>query len=291
MLASAGEAPSGAQWAAEVKWDGWRAQLRWDGSKLCVRTRPGRDCTAEVPELASIGAALGNRPVLLDGELVCFGDDGRPDFAALGDRMRPGDRTRTRARPATFLAFDVLHLDGLAARTLPYSARRELLAELALDGPAWRTPEHYPGGVGELLTVTAEHELEGIVAKRLDSVWRPGARSSSWVKVKHRRSVIYTVTAWQPGDAGELDAYGISRTDDAGQLVPVGSVSFGLTGDERARLRARAAELELPARRRGRWRPLQPLVRVEVAHHGSPAGPLRDPVLRAVLDDATRKPR
>ncbi len=60
----------------EVKWDGIRAQLRFDGQRLCVRSRSGRDCTTEFPELAVIREQLRGRSVLLDGELVCLGADG-----------------------------------------------------------------------------------------------------------------------------------------------------------------------------------------------------------------------
>jgi len=104
MLASAGAAPTAAGWAFEVKWDGMRAQLPYDGRRVCVRSRPGRDCTAEFPELAAIAATLGGRRVIIDGELVCLDHDGRPDFAALRARLglRSGSRS-TRVAPGTLV--------------------------------------------------------------------------------------------------------------------------------------------------------------------------------------------
>jgi bifunctional non-homologous end joining protein LigD len=72
MLARTGPVPKGEGWAVEVKFDGIRLQLRHDGRRVCVRSRPGRDCTEEFPELAAVGAALGRHRVLLDGELVCL---------------------------------------------------------------------------------------------------------------------------------------------------------------------------------------------------------------------------
>jgi bifunctional non-homologous end joining protein LigD len=121
----------------EVKFDRMRLQLRRDGRAVCLRSRPGRDCSEEFPELAAIAGALGHDRVLLDGELVCLGADGSPDFAGLRKRLRAsGDKARRHAEraPATFLAFDVLHLDGHSTRELPYERRRELLLDLALDG-------------------------------------------------------------------------------------------------------------------------------------------------------------
>jgi bifunctional non-homologous end joining protein LigD len=121
--------PKDTDWALEVKFDGMRAQLRWDGRSLCVRSRPGRYCTGEFPELGGLAEALGRRRAILDGELVCFADDGNPDFERLRGRLRTNGQATLHAAtsaPATFLAFDLLHLDGRSALGLPYSARREL---------------------------------------------------------------------------------------------------------------------------------------------------------------------
>ncbi len=76
MLACAGDPPEDDAWAIEVKVDGMRAQLRLDGSKLCIRSRPGRDCTTEFPELDEIRSGLHRRRVILDAELVCLDTDG-----------------------------------------------------------------------------------------------------------------------------------------------------------------------------------------------------------------------
>jgi ATP-dependent DNA ligase len=133
MLARNGPVPVGEGWAVEVKFDGMRLQLRRDGRAVCLRSRPGRNCSEEFPELAAIAGVLGRHRVLLDGELVCLGADGSPDFASLRRRLRaPADKARRHAErwPATFLAFDLLHLDGHSTRELPYERRRELLLKL-----------------------------------------------------------------------------------------------------------------------------------------------------------------
>jgi ATP dependent DNA ligase domain len=83
MLLTAGAVPDGDSWSLEVKWDGCRAQLRYDGRTVTLRTRSGRECSDDFPELLFIADALGKRRVILDGELVCLRDDGRPDFAWL----------------------------------------------------------------------------------------------------------------------------------------------------------------------------------------------------------------
>jgi bifunctional non-homologous end joining protein LigD len=116
---------------------------------------------------------------------VCFADDGSPDFERLRSRLRSTGQAALRASasaPATFLAFDLLHLDERPTLGLPYSVRRELLQELELEGPAWQTPRNFVGQPGAALAATLERDLEGVVAKRLNSRYQPAhetARGSS----------------------------------------------------------------------------------------------------------------
>jgi bifunctional non-homologous end joining protein LigD len=293
MLARIGPIPGGDGWAVEVKFDGMRCQLRRDARAVCLRSRPGRDCTEEFPELAAIQSALGRHRVLLDGELVCLGADGNPDFASLRRRLRaPPDKARRHAErsPVVYLAFDLLHLDGRSMRELPYERRRELLLDLALDdGPRWRTPRHFVGESERVLAATRDRGLEGVVAKRLGSPYLPGARNGAWVKHKHRRTESFPVTGWSPRERRRPESLLLARVGADGRLEPAGSVPLVL-GDGRAdEIRGRLEGLMLPPTRRGpRIRRLAPALRAEVAFHGPSRGPVRDPLLRAVaaLDPA-----
>ena len=124
MLLTPGAVPGGEAWALEIKWDGCRAQLRYDRRSVSLRTRNGRECSADFPELAEIASVLGERRVTVDGELVCLDSDGRPDFARLRRRLVGAARTRP---PVMLQVFDVLHLDDRSTRALPYRERRALL--------------------------------------------------------------------------------------------------------------------------------------------------------------------
>jgi bifunctional non-homologous end joining protein LigD len=286
MLARTGPMPSGDGWAVEVKFDGMRLQLRRDGHAVCLRSRPGRDCSDEFPELAAIAGALGRRRVLLDGELVCLGADGNPDFASLRRRLRAlADNARLNAEraPATFLAFDLLHLDGRSTRELPYERRRELLVDLALDGPCWRTPRHFVAATDRVLAATREHGLEGVVAKRLGSPYLPGARNGAWVKHKHRRTESFLVSGWSPAERRRPESLLLARAGPDG-LEPAGSVPLVLADGQTDDVRRQLETLLLPATRRGqRVRRLEPgMIRATVAFHGPTRGPVRDPILRAV---------
>jgi bifunctional non-homologous end joining protein LigD len=136
------------RWVLEVKWDGIRCQLRFDGRRPCLRSRTGRECTAEFPDVDVIREQLRGRQVVLDGELVCLAADGKPDFAALRGRIgRRGAGVAIAAArtPVALVVFDVLHLDGRAVRELEYWRRRELLGELLVAGPGVLVPRHFVG--------------------------------------------------------------------------------------------------------------------------------------------------
>ena len=163
MLATAGPLPADeAAYAFEPKWDGFRALVSVDG-RVKVRSRQGKDLGRCCPELAALPGVLDTR-VLLDGELVAFGPNGQPSFDLM--LARRGGRHSV---PVCFMVFDVLWADGSSLVDLPYEDRRHALEQLKLDGPYWRATPAYVGRGSELLAATQEHNLEGLVAKRLGS--------------------------------------------------------------------------------------------------------------------------
>lgn len=279
MLLASGPLPAGPDWALELKWDGCRAQLRYDGRGVSLRTRAGRECVADFPELKEIRVALGSRRATLDGELVCLRPDGRPDFSLLRRRL-VGDRRRP--SPVILQIFDVLHLDG-STRSLPYRERRTLLDELQLDGPAWRTPRVLRSGdPAEFLHRLEELGLEGAVAKRLDSRYAPGRRSRAWIKHKLRRHERLFATGVRRTSEGETDAVFVARRQADGSVAGAGSIELGLARELVEQLEDRLRPL--PARRRGMvtWYPAE--VSMIASVHGLPDSPVRDAILREVID-------
>lgn len=187
MLASSGLIRGEADdYAFEPKMDGWRAIVSVAAGRLTVRTRNGHDVTASVPELGSLSDLFFGRSVVLDGELVAH--TGTPSsFYRLSGRMAARRaiavataRSRT---PATFVAFDVLWVDGDVTRA-SYRERREMLESFDIKGPAYCTVSSFPGAGAELFAACDAMKLEGLVAKRLDSRYEQGVRSKSWVKAK-----------------------------------------------------------------------------------------------------------
>jgi bifunctional non-homologous end joining protein LigD len=276
MLLTSGPISESAGWTFEVKWDGCRAQLRYDARSVSVRTRTGRECSEEFPELAAIAEVLGRRCVTLDGELVCLRGDGRPDFAPLRRRLAGSARN---PQPVTLQVFDVLHLDGYSTRSLPYRERRTVLDELRLYGPAWRTPASVVVDTpDEFVARVAEFGLEGVIAKRLDSRYLPGRRSRAWMKHKLRRDERLAVTGIRRSPEGRAEAIFVARRMQNGSTRSAGAIEFGLRREIVEDLEQRLAGL--PGRRRGAitWYPAD--VSVVASLHGLPDGPVRDATLR-----------
>jgi ATP-dependent DNA ligase len=162
------------RWVLEPKFDGWRVIVAIDDG-VRVWTRRGHDVTQRLPELGGLADAIDTR-VVLDGELVA-GQGRASDFYGVLPRV-------ARSAPLSFVAFDVLAYDGTPVINEPYSRRRELLDGLGLRDDTWCTAPPLFGSVLDVLSVCAEHDVEGIVAKRTDSRYRPGERSTDWLKLK-----------------------------------------------------------------------------------------------------------
>ncbi|GAA3126426.1 ATP-dependent DNA ligase [Streptomyces echinatus] len=247
MLATPGRLPPAAQdarWAYETKQDGQRVMvyLPGDGTVL-LRARSGEVITAAYPELRPLGAALGTTPAVLDGEVLALDEQGRADFQLLQSRMglahAPARAARRAARvPVHLVLFDVPYLTEPLVR-LPYVRRRARLEELGLAGPYWSTPGAVTGHGAEALRATREHGLEGLVCKRLDSVYEPGVRSRAWIKIRNMRAEDVIVGGWLPGKGrltGLPGAVLVGQRDADGRLRYVGGVGTGWSEAERVRL-------------------------------------------------------
>jgi bifunctional non-homologous end joining protein LigD len=245
-LSKAGIPTNEDDWTFEFKWDGIRAICFWDGSRIRFETRNLRDVTRSWPELEALGAALGDRPAILDGEIAALDDAGRPSFQRRQERMHVADRNvavQLASRvPASYLVFDVLHLDGTDLMPLPWTERRPFLDRLELAGPSWSTTPSMPGHGTELLEIVRERRMEGVICKKLDSTYVPGARSRSWLKVKLQQSDEFVVGGWQGGEgrrSGRIGSLLLGVPNDGGGLDYVGNVGTGFTDKELARLQAR----------------------------------------------------
>jgi bifunctional non-homologous end joining protein LigD len=185
------------QWLFEIKWDGART-LAWiaDG-KVRLRSRAGNDVTLQYPELVSLLRRISAKRALLDGEIVVLDDDGRSDFERMQQRMnvhRPSPDLCARF-PVTYYLFDLVHCDGYDLRQVPLLERKEFLRRLLEPGREIRFSDHQLERGKELFELARQNNLEGIVGKRVDSVYVT-ARSQNWVKVKATKTLDVVVGGW-----------------------------------------------------------------------------------------------
>jgi bifunctional non-homologous end joining protein LigD len=133
--------------------------------------------------------------------------------------------------PATYLVFDVLHLDGRSLVDEPYVERRRILESLQLSGPSWQTPPHFEGDGESVLAASKAQGLEGVLAKRLDSRYYPGKRSDCWLKIKNLRTQEVVIGGWKPGEGRRAGAIGSLLLGVPGRdgLDYVGHVGTGFT--------------------------------------------------------------
>jgi bifunctional non-homologous end joining protein LigD len=304
MLARPGSPPAGrlAEWAVEMKWDGVRALAFIESGQVRLVSRAGQDISATYPDLAGLGRAVTGGQALLDGEIVAF-TDGRPDFEALQPRMHVASADAafrlSATIPVTYLAFDALQADGVRLTPLPYRERREILNTLISNGPRWLAPPNFPGpDLDAVRAASVANGLEGVVAKRLDSVYEPGARPGSWLKVKNQLSQEVVVAGWKPGQGNRTGLVGsllVGVHSSSGSLLYAGHVGTGFSDSVLRMLTRRLDVLRRPDSpfdgpvppeyaRPAVW--VEPRLVIDVEfHRWTRAGRMRAPAYRGLRDD------
>ncbi|HUY67110.1 MAG TPA: non-homologous end-joining DNA ligase [Acidimicrobiales bacterium] len=310
MLATEGPLPTDTgEWAFEFKWDGIRVLVWVDGGRARAISRGGNDITGSFPELRELGEAIGSDQVLLDGEIVVFDQDGRHSFSRLQHRLQvasPKDAARAALKdPASLVIFDLLHRNGRSFIGSSYDERRSELERLAPAGPSWAvTPSFTDHAAEEVFRSAVQMGMEGVVAKRRSSVYRPGVRSRNWVKVKARRTQEVVIGGLTPGQGDRRSTFGalllgLPSAERKGTLSYVGKVGTGFTRRAREDLLAELQSLARstspfdqslpPSFEKGAtWARPQLVGEVEF-REWTPDGRLRHPVWRGVRVDKSAK--
>jgi bifunctional non-homologous end joining protein LigD len=304
MLALPGSPPPGrlADWSVEMKWDGVRALAFVEAGRVRLVSRTGKDISATYPDLAPLGGAVPGGQALLDGEIVAF-TDGRPDFEALQPRMHVSSADAayrlSSLIPVSYLAFDVLQADGVRLFSRSYAERRKKLNTLISNGPRWLVPPNFPGpDLDAVRAASVANGLEGVVVKRLDSLYEPGARSGDWLKVKNQLSQEVVVAGWKPGQGNRTGLVGsllVGVHSSSGSLLYAGHVGTGFSDAVLRMLTSRLEALRRPGSpfdgpvppeyaRPAVW--VEPRLVVEVTFdRWTRAGRMRAPAYRGLRDD------
>lgn len=258
----------------DLKLDGLRALLYWDGSTMRLVNRSGVDITRKFPDVEAVGPALGTKPLILDGELVC--DDGMfNSVATRGKQEKPhAIADAMRRLPARFIAFDMLHLGDTSLLAKPYGQRRDLLVTLVRTvGDPLVTESMGTSDGAAMWSSVVSLGLEGMIAKRIDQPYMEGKRSPAWLKFKTVRRITCIATGYETG-SGARSHFGAMFLAVIGPNGPVSVGKVG-TGFTEAEIQALKADLD---------NGVMPLVEIEALNLGS-GGQLRFPVYRGYRTD------
>ena len=240
-------------WLFELKYDGIRAMVSIAMDLVRITGRRGGDESARYPEAQAIRAGVRARQAIVDGELVVLDADGRPSFERMQQRINVSREVEVRRaaaeHPVTFIAFDLLELDGRDLLGTELRIRKKTLRETIVDSPNILFASHVERDGTSLFEVARGSGIEGIVGKRADSLYRPGIRSPDWVKIKSWLSqscVIAGYTAGRGRRANQLGAL-ILAVLDGNRLVHCGQVGTGFDEKTIRDLKERLRPLELKA--------------------------------------------
>ena len=243
MLASVAREPFSKEgWVFEPKFDGIRAIAYIIDGEVKILSRRGLDLTSRYPELAeSLGKS--KTDLVLDGEIVAFDEKGRTSFQLLqqasGLRGR-GIRDQTKENiPIRFYVFDVLSVDGTKTLTKPLSKRKELLKKHLVETNDVRRVDDLGADGNRAFLACLENGLEGVIAKKEDSLYLPGKRVPTWLKLKATRTSEFLVCGYTEGKGSREDSFGalvLGVYNDDNQVVYAGSVGTGFNDATREKL-------------------------------------------------------
>ncbi len=238
MLAASAEPFDHKDWVFEAKYDGYRMLAVKQLDQVQLLSRNGNNLAPAFPEIADLVSRLPFDNLIIDAEAIVPDENGIPDFDRIQKR---GQVKNSRAvsrlvqrYPATLYCFDLLALEGKDLRKLPLSKRKKLLQDILPAPGLLKLSEHIKRQGQALFTAAAEMGLEGIVAKRADSLYQ-GGRSSDWLKCRVDLSDDFVISGYRVKASGHLRSLSLAQYLD-GKLVYRGNVGSGLDGNTSARL-------------------------------------------------------
>jgi DNA ligase D-like protein (predicted ligase)/DNA ligase D-like protein (predicted 3'-phosphoesterase) len=233
MLAKLASQPfSDKNWIFEIKWDGFRA-IAYVNEEVSLRSRNNKELKDDFPELEELKQLTHN--VVLDGEIVIM-KSGKADFQALLERGKTASPSeiaiQTRKSPAVYIVFDILEKNGTPLVNLPLVERKKTLRASVKEGQHVVLSDFVEEKGEDYYKIALEKGIEGIMAKRSDSTYEPGVRSSSWLKIRKLRSCDCVIFGYTRGTGARAETFGaliLGLYDKNGKPVPVGKVGTGFS--------------------------------------------------------------
>ena len=309
MLATSINQPFDApDWLFEIKWDGYRAVAFLENGRVRLVSRNQNELTHRYPELKDLAKSVKAKTAILDGEVVALDEQGRPSFSLMQQRtgFRPGGRRGpiNPGVPVLYYAFDLLYLDGYDWRKVSLEERKKKLASILVTGDSLRYSDHYENQGKALFEMAKEKGLEGILAKKRDSIYQD-RRSSEWLKIKIRHRVECVIGGYtQPeGSRAHFGSIVLGLYDKQGRLIHVGQAGSGFNQNSLADLwkmlqkretKQKPFYGEVEALRKVTWVKPELVAEIEYAEwtegaSGGSGPKLRAPVFLGLRDDKDPK--
>jgi len=251
MLAKTGEPFDSEDFVFEVKWDGLRTLVFLRDGKVELQNRNLRNVTSGFPELRTLKDSIKAKQAILDGEVVILGKDGTPDFGSLQNRFGVEDAKRVDALsktiPVTYVAFDLLHLDGKDCITTPLLERKEKLKVILSEGPHLLFGDHVETHGIHFFKEVLNKGFEGALAKEKQSTYLPGNRGGSWIKLKGIQTQDCIVVGYTMGEGFRASTFGslvVAAYGPDGKLRHMTNVGGGFNNKTLEELKHRLAKLE-----------------------------------------------
>jgi bifunctional non-homologous end joining protein LigD len=244
MLASPAASPfSDEKWYFEPKLDGFRTLAFVNDGKVLLQSRRGFNVTEHYSALIESLKRQPTSQLILDGEIIALDSKGKLCFQCLQGYLKSINRTKTsEIEPPSaiiYYVFDILYLDGYDLRGVPLKQRKELLRSIINPDEQVRLVEHFSTDGQTVYRVAIENGLEGIVAKRQESLYEPGKRSSNWLKIKAVTSEDFVVGGFTSGTGNRANTFGALLLGyyDEGNLQYAGNVGSGFDNETLLKIR------------------------------------------------------
>ena len=250
MLAKTGKAFDDENYFFEPKWDGLRAILFFQGRRIELQNRNLRDATGSYPELQKISDRIKAKTVIMDGEVVVLREDGIPDFGRLQARFGVDDQKRVKilakTTPVTYVAFDLLHVDGQDVISRPLAERKKRLKSIVRESPYLLYGDHIEAEGTHFFEEATSRGFEGVIAKESKSQYVPGLRTDYWIKTKKIDTADCVVVGFSEGERGRASTFGsliLGAYDENGKLTHIGNVGGGFSNTALEDLRKKLASI------------------------------------------------
>ena len=254
MLAKTGKPFDSKDYFFEPKWDGLRAILFFHEGRIELQNRNLRDATGSYPELQKILDRIRAKAAIIDGEVVVLREDGVPDFGRLQTRFGVDDPKRIdilgRTTPVTYVAFDLLHLDGQDIITRPLVERKKRLKSIVREGPYLLYGDHIEAEGTRFFKEATSRGFEGVIGKESQSQYVPGLRTDYWIKTKTIDTTDCVVVGFSKGEGARAPTFGsliLAAYGEDGNLQHIGNVGGGFSNKALEDLRKKLARIEKKA--------------------------------------------